>query len=53
MGVSYTLRYGEPLSDARTQLEDFFSILLGRVFAFACVRLQLIQPVGESRLQNK
>jgi len=23
-----TLRYGEPLSEARTKLEDFFSILL-------------------------
>jgi hypothetical protein len=25
-----TLRYVEPLSDARTKLADFFSILLGR-----------------------
>ncbi len=28
-GVRRTLRYGEPPSDARTQLENFFSILLG------------------------
>jgi len=29
-GESYSLPYAEPLSDARTQLEDFFSILLDR-----------------------
>jgi hypothetical protein len=27
---AYALRYVEPLSDARTPLEDFFSILLDR-----------------------
>jgi hypothetical protein len=27
---AYSLLYVEPLSDARTKLEDFFSILLGR-----------------------
>ena len=48
-----TLRYVEPLSDARTPLEDFFSILLGRVLVFACVRLQPIQPIGQGRLQDK
>jgi len=28
-GESYSLPYAEPLSDARTPLEDFFNILLG------------------------
>jgi hypothetical protein len=28
-GESYSLPYVEPLSDARTPLEDFFNILLG------------------------
>ena len=28
-GESYSLPYVEPLSDARTKLADFFSILLG------------------------
>ena len=28
-GEAYTVRYVEPLSDARTPLADFFSILLG------------------------
>ncbi len=28
-GESYYEPYGEPLSDARTKLEDFFNILLG------------------------
>jgi hypothetical protein len=27
-GESYSLPYAEPLNDARTQLEDFFNILL-------------------------
>ncbi len=27
-GESYSVRYGEPLSEARTMLADFFSILL-------------------------
>jgi len=27
-GDAYSLRYGEPLSEARTPLADFFSILL-------------------------
>ena len=30
-----TLRYVEPLSEARTLLADFFSILLGRVRGFS------------------
>jgi len=29
-GDAYSVRYGEPLSEARTQLADFFSILLCR-----------------------
>ncbi len=29
-GESYSVPYVEPLSDARTKLADFFSILLGR-----------------------
>jgi hypothetical protein len=29
-GESYSVRYGEPLSEARTPLADFFSILLNR-----------------------
>jgi hypothetical protein len=29
--VKRTLRYGEPLSDARTPLAEVFSILLGRI----------------------
>jgi hypothetical protein len=29
-GDAYSVRYGEPPSDARTPLEDFFSILLER-----------------------
>jgi hypothetical protein len=29
-GARHTLRYVEPLSDARTQLADFFSILLSK-----------------------
>ena len=28
---SYSVPYGEPLSDARTPLADFFSILLGLI----------------------
>ena len=28
-GEAYSVRYGEPLSEARTKLADFFSILLG------------------------
>ncbi len=28
-GESHSLPYAEPLSDARTPLEDFFNILLG------------------------
>lgn len=27
-GEAYAVRYGEPLSDARTKLADFFNILL-------------------------
>ncbi|MEY4704300.1 MAG: hypothetical protein RL042_496 [Nitrospirota bacterium] len=27
-GEAYCVPYGEPLSDARTKLEDFFNILL-------------------------
>ncbi len=30
-GEAYSLPYGEPLSDARTTLADFFSILLEHV----------------------
>jgi hypothetical protein len=30
-GESYSVPYGEPLSDARTPLADFFSILLGLI----------------------
>ncbi len=30
-GESYSLPYAEPLSDARTPLEDFFNILLDAV----------------------
>ncbi len=29
-GDAYSVRYGEPLSEARTPLADFFSILLGQ-----------------------
>lgn len=52
-GGEATLRYVEPLGHARTPLDGFFSILLGCVLVFVCVRLQPIQPVGQSRLQDK
>src|ERR1700704_541112 len=35
-----TLRYVEPLSDARTMLADFFSILLGSI---ACVNADIVK----------
>jgi hypothetical protein len=34
-GESYSVRYGEPLSDARTLLADFFRILLERQLSFS------------------
>ena len=40
-----TLRYVEPLSDARTPLADFFSILLGRNRLVSKDR----QPQGKDR----
>ncbi len=36
-GARRTLRYVEPLSDARTPLEDFFSILLSTMSTFALI----------------
>jgi len=33
-GESYSVPYVEPLSDARTKLADFFSILLTLMFAY-------------------
>jgi hypothetical protein len=44
-----TLRYVEPLSDARTMLTDFFSILLGAELNALCQR-QIVTPVGCVRL---
>ena len=36
-GARRTLRYVEPLSDASTPLEDFFSILLSTMSTFALI----------------
>jgi len=49
--VRRTLRYVEPLSDARTKLEDFFSILLGRneFHSRADERLSAVEPKRLSR----
>ena len=44
-----TLRYVEPLSAARTPLEDFFSILLGAELN-ALSQWQIVTPVGCVRL---
>ena len=35
-GESYSARYGEPLSDARTKLADFFNILLTKRGTVQC-----------------
>ena len=44
-----TLRYVEPLSDARTKLADFFSILLGAELN-ALRQRQIVTPVDRVRL---
>ena len=44
-----TLRYVEPLSDVRTKLADFFSILLGAELN-ALRQRQIVTPVGRVRL---
>jgi hypothetical protein len=44
-----TLRYVEPLSEARTPLADFFSILLGAELN-ALRQRQIVTPIGGVRL---
>ncbi|WHZ15633.1 MAG: hypothetical protein OJF52_002478 [Nitrospira sp.] len=39
-GEAYSVRYVEPLSEARTPLADFFSILLGRIH-WTCRRIPI------------
>ena len=48
-----TLRYVEPLSDARTKLADFFSVLLGRneFHSRADERLSAVEPKRLSRAE--
>ena len=36
-GDAYSVRYGEPLSEARTPLADFFSILLAALRIVPCL----------------
>ena len=55
-GARRTLRYVEPLSDARTPLEDFFSILLNVALLARRVTKRSPQPVsslpGYRRIRN-
>jgi hypothetical protein len=44
-----TLRYVEPLSDARTQLADFFSILLNHPIFSPQEEIQKKWPAGQCR----
>jgi hypothetical protein len=44
-----TLRYVEPLSDARTQLADFFSILLNHPIFSPQEEIQKKWPAGQRR----
>jgi len=52
-GARRTLWYVEPLSDARTKLADFFSILLGRneFHSRADEKLSAVEPKRLSRAE--
>jgi len=52
-GETYSVPYGEPLSDARTPLADFFSILLEPAFLTLLrllIRIGLLQGQGKQHL---
>jgi len=40
-GDAYSVRYGEPLSEARTPLTDFFSILLRSVVFYLPITMHI------------
>src|SRR3970040_453923 len=50
--VRRTLRYVEPLSEARTKLADCFSILLGFICGFSCELKSMNPPIFQWDIQR-
>ena len=47
-GESYSVPYVEPLSDARTKLEDVFSILIDRNMVSEAIFPEGVRPITEN-----